>query len=232
MKILPKTILFDLDNTLLRMDEETFINLYMDSLAGTFKDRLDAQKLVKSIWEGVEAIYRNNGQKTNEEAFWDCVEEKYGQDLRPMLPEFENFYRTEFENARSSCQARPQVREFIESLKPDHQLILATNPIFPRVAVEARLKWAGLRAEDFDYITTYENSTACKPNPVYYQEIMKKTGAVPCECVMIGNDADEDMSAAVTGMDTILITDDLINRKNKDLSVYEQMTWKELTQAA
>lgn len=40
---------------------------------------------------------------------------------------------------------------------------LATNPIFPSVATESRIRWAGLEPEEFALYTTYENTAYCKP---------------------------------------------------------------------
>ena len=71
--------------------------------------------------------------------------------------------------------------------------ILATNPLFPAVATESRIRWAGLVPEDFLLYTTYENSRHCKPNPDYYWDIMNNLGAKPEECIMVGNDFDEDI---------------------------------------
>ena len=66
-----------------------------------------------------------------------------------------------------------------------HKVILATNPIFPREAVLSRLSWIDLTQDDFDYITTYEISHYCKPNPDYYKEILENCNLQPAECVMI-----------------------------------------------
>lgn len=49
--------------------------------------------------------------------------------------------------------------------------MLATNPIFPKVATESRIRWAGLQPEDFELYTTYEKTCHCKPNPAYYTDI-------------------------------------------------------------
>ena len=52
----------------------------------------------------------------------------------------------------------------------------------------------------------------CKPNPAYYQEILELLGAKAEECLMIGNDVEEDMVAATLGIKTRLVTDLLISR--------------------
>ena len=101
-------------------------------------------------------------------------------------------------------------------------LILATQPIFPAIATETRMKWAGLDQNDFLLYTTYENSSYSKPNPAYYLQILDKIGASPSQCLMVGNDATEDLIAETLGMKVFLLTNCLINKENKDLSGYPQ----------
>ena len=96
-------------------------------------------------------------------------------------------------------------------------MVLATNPVFPSVATYARIAWAGLENEDFELITTYENIGYCKPNPDYYTEIAKRIGVDPSECLMVGNDTSDDLSAAKAGMDVFILTDCLINKGSVDL---------------
>ena len=108
------------------------------------------------------------------------------------------------------------------------QVVLATNPIFPAVATESRIRWAGLEPEEFELYTTYENIGYCKPNPSYYQEILNRLGEAPEHCLMVGNDVGEDMIARDLGMQVFLLTDCLINRENKDISVYPNGGFDEL----
>ena len=105
---------------------------------------------------------------------------------------------------------------------------LATNPIFPAIATESRIRWAGLEPEDFEFYTTYENTGYCKPNPAYYQELLNRLGEDPECCLMVGNDVTEDMIARELGMQVFLLTDCLINRKEKDISVYPNGGFDEL----
>jgi FMN phosphatase YigB (HAD superfamily) len=88
------------------------------------------------------------------------------------------------------------------------------------VATEARIGWAGLDTEDFELITTYENSSYSKPTEEYYREILKALALTPEECVMVGNDTRDDMSAAALGMRVFLLTDCLINEAGEDISKY------------
>ena len=52
----------------------------------------------------------------------------------------------------------------------------------------------------------------------------------PEECLMVGNDVDEDMIAETLGMKVFLLTDCLLNRKNKDISGYPQGSFPELAE--
>lgn len=108
------------------------------------------------------------------------------------------------------------------------RVALATNPIFPAVATESRVRWAGLEPDDFELYTTYENSKFCKPNPGYYSEIIKKLKCSAEECLMVGNDVTEDMIAEKLGMKVFLLTDCLINKENKDITSYPCGSFDEL----
>ena len=86
------------------------------------------------------------------------------------------------------------------------KIYLATNPIFPRCATLNRIRWAGLSAEDFEEITTYETCRYSKPNVEYYRGILSECGLDPEECLMIGNDRKEDLAAGELGIHTYLVT--------------------------
>lgn len=77
-------------------------------------------------------------------------------------------------------------------------------------------------------ITTFDNSSFCKPNPEYYREILGKLGLEPEECLMVGNDVTEDMMTRELGMQVFLLTDCLINRENKDIASYPRGSFPEL----
>lgn len=223
-------ILFDLDGTLLPMDQDLFLKYYFGTLAqklvplGYNKDTL-----IDNIWAGTKSMVMNNGSKTNEKAFWDTFCTLAGKDCRKDEPVFDSFYRNEFVAAKNACGLAPEAKELISLIKAaGKRIILATNPIFPAVATEKRIHWAGLSTDDFELITTYENSHYCKPNPKYYTEILEKTGLKPEECLMVGNNAEEDMIAEPLGMKVFLLTDCLINEKNADISKYPQGGFEKL----
>ena len=99
-------------------------------------------------------------------------------------------------------------------------MVLATNPIFPEIATRQRIKWAGLDIEDFELVTTYENSRFSKPNLNYYTDILAKINVDAKDCMMVGNDVSEDMVTTKLGMKVFLLTQDLINKNNEDINNY------------
>ena len=169
-----KTIFFDLDGTLLPMDQDIFLRDYLDQLAEKMAPYgYEQQSLKNNIWTSTGAMVKNNGTVTNEEAFWKTFSKLCGKDVRKDEAIFLDFYHNEFQEVRHSCGNDPRAAAVIQALKQQgYQLILATNPLFPAVATQSRVRWAGLNPDDFDWITTYENSSFCKPNTAYYQEML------------------------------------------------------------
>jgi len=226
-----KNYLFDLDGTLLPLDEEAFVRKYFGLLAEKFAMlNLDSEIMIKRLWLGTKAMIENTGKVTNEEVFWKVFhpEENNREVLKKHL---EDFYRTDFEKVIESTNPSIYAKEIIDMLKKKgKRVILATNPIFPSVATYKRLKWAGLEVEDFEYISTYENSYFAKPSMYYYESILIKNLLDPDETIMIGNDAVEDMVAQDLGIKTFLVVDCLNNKANVDITQFERGTLAELAE--
>ena len=225
-----KAILFDLDGTLLPMDQEVFVKDYLGRMAAFLAPHgYDPQSLIKAVWAGTGAMVKNDGKALNEDVFWYVFNSILGRDAKQDLALFEEFYRTEFQKAKDSCGFNPAAVEAIRQIKDmGYRLILATNPLFPAIATYSRIRWAGLNPEDFELITTYENSRFCKPNPDYYREILGKISLDGSQCLMVGNDVGEDMIAGKLGMKTFLLTDCLINKTAEDIRRYPNGSFPEL----
>lgn len=225
-----KTIFFDLDGTLLPMDQEAFVKIYTKGLAAHMAPYgYDPTALVQSLWQGTSAMVKNDGSRTNEEVFWEVFSAGVGRDARADESTFAIFYDTGFHKAREACGFAPETAGVVKDLKARGcRVVLATNPLFPHMATENRIRWAGLEPEDFDYYTTYENSSFCKPNLAYYQEILDKLGMKAEECAMVGNDVDEDMVAGKLGFQTFLLTPCLLNRSGQDIAQWPHGGFEEL----
>lgn len=225
-----KAILFDLDGTLLPMDQDVFVMTYFKKLAEKLAPLgYEAEKLFKSIWAGVKAMVMNDGSCLNEDAFWKVFAEIYGEQVYEQKPIFEEFYRDDFPKVQEVCGYDSRAKEVVELAKTKAKVILATNPIFPAMATIHRMSWAGLLPEDFELYTTYENIGCSKPNPNYYLEILRRIDCKPEECLMVGNDVDEDILVAEKlGMTMFLLKDCIINKSGSDISKYPQGGFDEL----
>ena len=209
-------VFFDLDGTLLPMDYDGFLKGYLGLLSKEVAPLgYEAKPLISAMWQGVGDMVKNDGTKTNCDAFWQSFAKVFGEKVYSDIPTFDAFYTTEFHKAKAFTSENPLAKEAIAlARKAGERIVLATNPIFPREAVETRLSWIGLSYSDFDYVTDYSNSGYCKPNPAYYTDIAEKIGVDITKCLMVGNNAEEDIVAgAKAGMDTYLITDCLICEK-------------------
>ncbi len=226
-----KYVLFDLDGTLLPMEQETFLNAYLKGLATKMAERgYSPDELIKTVWAGTLAMLKNDGSKLNEEVFWLTARKIYGDKIINDIPYFEEFYKNEFQNVQKVCGFNPKSKKLIELVKSKGLIpVLATTPVFPSVATFSRIKWAGLEKTDFKLITTYENSSFCKPNENYYLQILQKIGAKIEECLMVGNDVGEDMIATEKlGMQVFLLTDDLINKTDRKVSDFPNGNFDDL----
>ena len=98
-----KNILFDLDGTLLPMDQDTFIAAYFMGLAkricplGYEKDGL-----IKAVWSGTKEMIKNDGKVTNEVVFWNEFAKIFGEKVRKDEEKFNQFYVEDFDYIKHS----------------------------------------------------------------------------------------------------------------------------------
>ena len=225
------TVLFDLDGTLLPMDQDTFIKAYFGGLVKKLAPHgYDKDKVIAAIWSGTKQMIKNTGDKTNEEAFWQEFCKIFGQNALKDIPIFDEFYANEFCKVKDVCGYAPKAATTVRAIKESgFRIALATNPLFPSTATEQRISWTGLNHSEFEYFTTYENSHYCKPNLDYYREVMTVLDISPNECLMVGNDVGEDMIAEKLGAKVFLLTDCLINKDGINISRFPNGSFDELT---
>ena len=225
-----RTVQIDLDGTVLPMDQKEFTKGYFGLLSNKMSAYgYDAKELINTVWNGIAAMVKNDGAKSNEEAFWKMFSEVYGEKALSDKYLFDEFYEKEFQGAKAFCPCNPIAVTTVKRIKDmGIPIVLAANPIFPKTATETRICWAGLEVSDFEFVTTYENSCYCKPNPKYYRWILKKMNLQSEECLMVGNNVTEDMVARQIGMQVFLLTDCLINKDRMDINQYPRGSFEQL----
>lgn len=209
-----KAVFFDLDGTLLPLNEEAFTKVYFGLLLKKIEDLgYEKDKFIKTLWEGTSLMYKNDGTKTNEEAFWGHFKEVYGEHKYNRDKKvFDEFYVNEFRNLKVICEENKYAKEIVDFVKSQNLLcVLSTNPIFPLSADLTRMSFVGLKESDFDYITAYENSSHSKPNPEYFLDLLKKFNLKGEGVILFGNNDVEDyLCASKCGIKCYLVGNHLI----------------------
>ena len=202
-----KAILFDLDGTLIDVDLKKFIPEYLNLLASNVSHLVRSSKVISKLMIASQLIDKNDGSKTNEQVFNETFFPSIGYAREEINPYIDKFYEKDFPKLRKYTRRKPAARKVMETaFKKGYNVVIATTPLLPEVAIRQRLDWAGVPFEQFPYklITSIENSSANKPNLLYYKSIADTIGILPQDCLMVG-DEEKDMSAARIGMKTFLV---------------------------
>ena len=209
-----KTILFDLDGTLLPMDVQKFMFQYKISLEKHFSTLHSEANLFEKVMSSVKHVVKDQGPLTNDIKFFDHFFRDLKVSKDNYLEHFDLFYKTNFEEVKTSTSSSETMIEAIKILKSKgYDLMILTNPIFPMVANQKRIQWAGLDINDFKYVSSFEKNTACKPFLKFYEEVLEINALNSDEVLMVGNDAQEDLVVQKLGIKTFLINNHLINRE-------------------
>lgn len=195
-----KTLLFDLDDTLLGNDMDIFLPHYF-SLAGHFaRQHLPEDQFMQTLLLASRTMIENTDPDvTNNDVFWQRFVELTGLDRDIVEADFDYFYRHEFEQLQEVTEYTPIAAQIMDNcFRQGLQVVIATNPMFPRRAIEARLAWAGIPVGQYPYalVTAMENMHATKPHEVYYEEILREVDGRPHESLMIGDDGRRDIEPA------------------------------------
>ena len=139
--------------------------------------KVDPQKFIGAVWAGYEAMVKNDGSRTNREAFWSFFDGQFPVSLEESERIALSFYNADFNQAAAATRPTPLADRVVKAAKKKGlEVYLATNPVFPRCATMNRIRWAGLDAEDFRIITTYEE---CRILPGDHGRGRIKSGGVP-----------------------------------------------------
>jgi FMN phosphatase YigB (HAD superfamily) len=200
-----RAVLFDLDGTLLDNDMDVFVPRYFELLATRVAHILPAKDFVKHLMQATRAMLDNDGRDTNEEVFAAAFYPLVGHPRAELEPVFLDFYMHDFPGLQQYTQRRPEARRAVQAaLDRGCDVVIATNPLFPAVAVEQRMAWAGVDGFPYRLVTTYENSRACKPNLLYFRHILE-TICQPAEACLVVGDEGLDMVAARLGCLTFYV---------------------------
>lgn len=207
-------ILFDLDGTLLDLDLRAFLRRYFTALEEAAAPLSGSEpaaraRFMESLNAAVGRMMEPHPGQTNEEVFYADLLDRSGVNLSEHWPVFERFYTEVFPTLQDTAAPMAGGREAVTTaLDLGLSVAIATNPIFPKAAIEHRLAWAGLRDLPLEVVTSYETMRACKPHAAYFRQTAEMLGVSPHECLMVGDDRALDLPAADIGMRTYYVGSD------------------------
>lgn len=230
-----KAVFFDLDGTLLPIDMDGFLERYFGSIAAFAQSKgFDPQRFSNALNKGVRGMCTTEGG-LNADRFWGIFLELMGETDRPRFETImQEFYEEHFDElADLVVNPDPAAARAVKALKAKgYPMYLTTMPLFPRIAVEKRVQWAGVPVESFSRITTYDNSTSTKPRLDYYRENVEHIGLAPEDILMVGNNTREDLAAMELGCDGYLVTNWLIDPDGYDIESVKHGTLAEFAEFA
>ncbi len=217
-----RAVLFDLDGTLLDIDMDLFIQRYFKEMIYMARESgLKTEGLIEKLWKATEAMIENKDpQLTNQQVFEQNFFKNSDHPPEVLQLFFDDFYDQSFDQLQESVGPFPETRSVMDEVfARDCKVVIATQPVFPDKAIRKRLNWAGVGDFDYHLITTYEVMHFTKPHTEYYLEIAESLGVKPEECLMVGNDVGEDLTAAQAGMKTFLVKERLRNQHDLPIKV-------------
>ncbi|NLS45597.1 MAG: HAD family hydrolase [Firmicutes bacterium] len=215
-----RCVLFDLDGTLVHFEYDDFLDEYFKAITKAIGKIIEPEHFAEALMATTEVMIGNtDSSRKISEVFLDDFFQRVDVSEDILMPAFEDFYRNEFTELRDTLgiKPHPKAREMIEFLiNEGYDVIIATNSVFPIEAIEERMRWGDILGFPYKLITCYDTMHFCKPNPKYYEEILKITQYKPEECLMVGNNVDEDIIAGILGMKTYLVDDFLLDSETNN----------------
>ncbi len=195
-----RAVLFDLDDTLLGNETDPFVKHYFALLSQYAEPKMPSDQFVATLLRASrEMIYNDDLSLSNYDVFWHTFAEYSGVDVQEMENFIVGFYEDVFPKLQHLTERRAVALPLVEyCFAQDWKVVVATNPMFPQMAIEERLRWAGVPVSEhhYDLVTTLENMHSTKPNVSYYEEILYRLGIEPNTAVMVGDDWKNDIEPA------------------------------------
>ena len=209
-----QAVFFDLDGTLIDVDMHRFVPVYLKRLTEKMKAMVEPARATRAMHNAVAAMFANpDAGKTLETVLFEVLSDELAVTPEQYRACLEQFLRDDLEELRPLVAGHALSPRLIAAARDrEWRVVLATNPIFPRAVVDARVRWGGLGGDKFHHVTAYETEHFCKPNPDFFRENLALLQVDAERCLMVGNDSLHDLSAGQVGMQTCLLTPWCIRR--------------------
>ncbi len=194
------TLLLDLDDTLLDTNMDTFLAAYFQSISSYFSPYLEPQKMLSALMKGTQKMMADLDPRTTlREVFEPEFFPEFDIDRDELNRQIDKYYNDVFPTLERVTKKNEHTVPFVEwAFEQGYRLAIATNPLFPLVAIHHRMRWAGLPPEkySFEIVSAYEDFHFSKPNAAYFAEIAARMGWPSGPLIVVGNDVKADLTPA------------------------------------
>ncbi len=205
-----KTVLLDLDDTLLRVDTDAFARKYIAEVGiRTIKSypAITPEIFQNAVRESMRAtITHLDPSCLNNEKINAAFAHHLSLQVDEIVAVFNDYFDNGYSDLRGDADAADGAAELVATLLENgYNTVIATNPVFPARATHQRIRWAGFDPDKtkFKLITTLENMHFAKPTPHYYEEVLARIGVESEDAIMVGDDYKNDIApAAAAGLAT------------------------------
>jgi len=191
------TLLLDLDDTLLDTNLDVFIPAYFQAFSDFLADRVKPDLMLSALMAGTRKMMANSDPSHTLRQIFDAeFFPKIGIERDVLQPRIDRFYEEVFPTLSYLTKPRPEAVRLVEwALAQGYRLAIATNPLFPLVAIHHRMRWAGLPPEHFSFkvVSAYEAFHFAKPHPAYFAEVLGRLGWPEGPVVMVGDNVQNDL---------------------------------------
>lgn len=202
------TLLFDLDDTLLDTNIETFIPAYFQAFSEHMDPYVPSTVMVPALISATQLMMESEDlTRTLQNVFEDDFYTKIGVRKQDLSEIIKDFYDHIFPKLSVTTDPRQGAVPLIDwAMSQGHQVAIATDPLFPREATRHRLRWAGFDPDRFELVSSFESFHFTKSHAAYYAEMLGQLGWPEGPVLMIGNDMQRDIIPAnKLGLKTYLI---------------------------
>jgi len=233
------TLLLDLDDTLLETNMGAFVPAYFQALSQNLAEYVQSEKMLPALMKGTELMLASEDPThTLQEVFETYFYPKLGVPKEQVNHVIEQFYDEVFPSIGSVTRKREGAVDLVDwTFSKGYRVAIATDPIFPRKAVDHRIRWAGLDPERFELISSFETFHFTKSHPAYYAEVLGRLGWPNDPVLMVGNDVERDLKPAQSlGLKTYHVNEESASGSGPDAAASGKLSdlrsWLESTDLA
>ncbi|CUB11406.1 Putative HAD-hydrolase YfnB [Bacillus cereus] len=219
-----KTLLFDVDDTLLDFQkaEKVALRMLFEEKGMSLTSEIEAKykKINNSLWTAFEEGEINRDEVVNTR--FSILFKEYGEEVDGIL--FENNYRSYLEEGN---QLMEDALEFINQIRSEYDLYIVTNGISK--TQDKRLRNAGLHAL-FQGVFVSEDTGFQKPMKEYFDYVFERIpNFAPEEGLIIGDSLSAGMKGGyVAGIDTCWFNPEKKSNHSEIVPIYEVHNFEEL----